>query len=302
MSVLELIHPPLPAPGAQPPDWSYEQAFSRHLGLFSTAEQEKLRHSRVAIVGMGGVGGSHLMTLVRLGVGKFTIADPDCFETANLNRQHGAKMSTMGRPKAEVMAEEALAVNPELDIRAMPVPIGPDNMGRFLAGADVFVDGIDFFAVETRRMLFHAAREAGIWGVTAAPLGFSTAWLLFDPKGMSFDEYFDLRDLMSHRDQLIAFGVGLAPQGAHWRYMDLKKVDLSAQTGPSLSIACQLCSGAASAEVVKILLGRGKVRAAPCYAQFDPFTGQLRQGRLRWGNRHPWQMFKRHMMQKKLGK
>jgi hypothetical protein len=73
----------------------------------------------------------------------------------------------------------------------------------------------------------------------------------------------------------------------------LSQVDLEARTGPSLGLACQLASGVAAAEIAKILLGRGVVRAAPCYAQFDAYTGQLRQGRLRLGNRHPWQRLKR---------
>ena len=55
--------------------WSYEEAFSRNLGLINPQEQEKLRKSRVAIAGMGGIGGINLMTLARLGIGAFRIAD-----------------------------------------------------------------------------------------------------------------------------------------------------------------------------------------------------------------------------------
>jgi tRNA A37 threonylcarbamoyladenosine dehydratase len=72
---------------ATPPVWDYHEAFSRNIGLFTVEEQEKLRRSRVAIAGMGGVGGVHLVTLARTGIGNFTIADPDRFELANMNRQ-----------------------------------------------------------------------------------------------------------------------------------------------------------------------------------------------------------------------
>src|SRR5215510_5748214 len=92
--------------------WSYEEAFKRNRGLITEAEQQKLRNSRVAIAGMGGVGGVHLITLARLGIGKFTIADPDVFEVANFNRQYGATISNLGRNKAEAMAEAALEINP----------------------------------------------------------------------------------------------------------------------------------------------------------------------------------------------
>jgi molybdopterin/thiamine biosynthesis adenylyltransferase len=279
-------------------DWSYDKAFSRNLGLISETDQEKLRRSRVAIAGMGGVGGVHLITMVRLGIGRFRIADPDTFEVGNFNRQYGATTRTVGQNKAEVMAAEARAINPDVEIDVLPEAITPDNATDFLAGTDVFVDGVDFFALDARRLLFRTARELGIWGVTAGPIGFSAAWISFDPNGMKFDRYFDLNDGMDRMEQLIAFGVGLAPAATHMRYLDLGRVNLQARTGPSLPIACQLASGVASSEILKILVGRGEVRPAPYYNQFDPFTGQLRSGRLLWANRHPWQRLKRWWLQR----
>lgn len=279
--------------------WDYEQAFCRNRGLISDADQERLRDSHVAIAGLGGVGGVHLLTLARLGVGKFTIADPDTFEVANFNRQCGASVHTLGKPKAEIMAAEARAINPDAKIRVLVDPITADNVTDFLAGTDIFLDGVDFFAIEARRLLFQTARELGLWGVTAGPIGFSTAWLSFDPCGMSFDRYFDIDDALPQFDQLIAFAVGLAPAATHLRYMDLSKVDLSAGTGPSVSLACQLASGVASAEIIKILLGHGSVRSVPHYQQFDPFVGKLRRGRLWWGNRHPWQRLKRWFLRRR---
>lgn len=83
--------------------WSYDEAFCRNLGLISPTEQQRLRNSRVAIAGMGGVGGIDMVALARMGIGKFTIADPDVFEIRNSNRQYGAMRSTNGQAKAEVM-------------------------------------------------------------------------------------------------------------------------------------------------------------------------------------------------------
>jgi molybdopterin/thiamine biosynthesis adenylyltransferase len=280
--------------------WSYEAAFCRNLGLVSAVEQEKLRSSHVAIAGLGGVGGVHLLTLARLGIGKFTIADPDTFEVGNFNRQVGATTHSIGHSKAEVMAEEARAINPDIEIRVWAEAVTPTNINDFLTGADVYVDGVDFFTIEARRLLFRRARELGIWGVTAAPLGCSSAWLSFDPQGMSFDDYFDFHDGMEVLDQLVAFAVGLAPGATQRAYMDLSKVDLRARTGPSLGLACQLCSGITAAEILKIILGRGKVVTAPEYAQFDAFTGKLRRGRLWWGNRNPWQRMKRFYLKRYL--
>lgn len=278
--------------------WDYHIAFQRNLGLISDEEQETLRNSRVAIAGMGGVGGVHLATLARMGIGKFTIADPDTYEVGNMNRQYGASTRSFGRNKAQVMAEEAWSINPDADIRVYAEPVTSENVREFLSGADIYVDGVDFFSIAIRRLLFRTARELGIWGTTAAPLGCSTAWLSFDPRGVGFDEYFGFYDGMPRLDELIAFAVGLAPRATQKPYMDLSKVDLNARTGPSLGLSCQLCSGVTASEVLKILLRRGQPVTAPQYAQFDAYTGRLRRGRLRWGNRGPMQRIKQWALKK----
>jgi len=274
---------PRPQAGA----FSYEVAFSRNLGLISAEEQDRLRRARVAIVGMGGVGGIHLVTLTRLGIGAFSIVDPDGFELANINRQFGATARGLGRSKAEVMAEEARAINPELDIRVFVERLTPDNVGTILDSADVLVDGIDFFSLDARRAAFREAARRGIWGVTSGPIGMSTSYLTFDPDGMSFDDYFDLTDGMDRLDQVIAFLSGLCPEATHAPYMDMTKVDPTTGRGPSVGLACHLCSGVTAAEVTKILLKRGPLEPAPCYAQFDAYQRELRKGCLPSGNRSP---------------
>ena len=89
--------------------FDYDQAFARNLGWVTREEQARLRGKRVAIAGMGGVGGVHLLTLARLGVGSFSIADFDRFDWANFNRQVGATVDTVGRPKVDVLAEMGAA-------------------------------------------------------------------------------------------------------------------------------------------------------------------------------------------------
>jgi molybdopterin/thiamine biosynthesis adenylyltransferase len=288
------------ANGSSSGGFSYEEAFSRHDGLISPEEQARLRRARVAIAGMGGVGGIHLVTLARLGIGSFHIADPDRFDTANINRQYGASSRTLGHGKAEVMAEEARAINPEVRLRVFPEAVTTGNVDAFLNGADVLVDGIDFFALEARRLAFREARRRGIWAVTAGPLGFSTAWLVFSPTGMSFDEYFDLDRTTDRLDQLISFLIGLAPRATHRTYMDLSRADPKTGRGPSAGLACHLCSGVAAAEVLKILLGRSPVRPAPCSFQFDAYLQLLSRTRLKGGNGHPLRRWKRRLVRRRL--
>jgi molybdopterin/thiamine biosynthesis adenylyltransferase len=281
-------------------DWSYEVAFSRNLGLVDAAEQEVLRKTTVAIAGLGGVGGVHLMTLARLGVGGFHIADPDHFEAANFNRQYGALLSNLGHAKTDVMADAVQQVNPEIRLKSFEEPIDEHNVAEFLNGADIYIDGVDFFSFAARQLLFAEARRRGMWAITAGPLGMSTAWLVFDPRGMSFAEYFDLRDDMTPVERTAALAVGLCPAGLHLPYLDLKHVDLKSGRGPSTGLACQLCAGVAAAEVLKIRLGRGPVRAAPYYFQFDAYRQKFGRGRLWWGNRHPLQRLKRRILERRL--
>ena len=70
--------------------FDYDEAFSRNLGWLTPQEQQRLRGARVAVAGMGGVGGVHVQGLARLGVGALNLTDFDSFELANFNRQAGA--------------------------------------------------------------------------------------------------------------------------------------------------------------------------------------------------------------------
>lgn len=269
--------------------FAYSQAFSRNIGWVTTQEQQVLQRKRVAIAGMGGVGGVHLLTLARLGIGAFHVADFDRFDVANFNRQVGAAMSTLGRPKAEVLAEMTRDINPQADIKLFPNGVDASSIADFLAGVDLYIDGLDFFAFSAREAAFAACTASGIPAVTAAPLGMGTAVLTFLPGKMSFEEYFLWRD-QSDDEKALRFLVGLAPAGLHRGYLvDPSAVNLAERRGPSTMMACQICAGVAATETLKILLGRGKVAAAPHGFQFDAYRNKLVRTWRPGGNSHPLQ-------------
>lgn len=269
--------------------FDYNEAFSRNLGWFTEVEQQKLRDSTVAIAGLGGVGGIHLLTLARLGVGRFHIADFDTFDVANFNRQVGATMSTLGQRKLDVLAAQARDINPEVRLRLFPQGVSADSPDDFLRGADVYIDGLDFFAFAARRATFAACHRLRIPAVTAAPLGMGSALLVFLPDRMSFEEYFRLEDC-DETEQALRFLVGLAPAGLHRPYLvEPSRIDLAARRGPSTMIACNLCAGFAAAEGIKLLLGRGEVRAAPWGLQYDAFRNKLVRTWRPGGNNNPLQ-------------
>src|SRR5947207_15925370 len=129
-----------------PVAFDYDTAFARNLGWVTRSEQRTLRGKCVAIAGLGGVGGQHLVTLARLGLGSFRLAEFDTFDLVNFNRQVGASMSTLERPKLDVMAAMARDINPTVELVTFPDGVRASNVDAFLEGADLFVDGLDFFA------------------------------------------------------------------------------------------------------------------------------------------------------------
>ncbi|SEK63235.1 ThiF family adenylyltransferase [Ectothiorhodospira marina] len=270
--------------------FNYQTAFQRTLGWITEAEQQRLRGARVAIAGLGGVGGSHLLTLARLGIGRFHLADFDVFELHNMNRQAGATLSSLGQPKLDVLQSMAWDINPELEIQGFPQGVHGDNLDIFLRDVDIYVDGLDFFAFEARRQVFRACRERGIPAVTAAPLGMGSALLTFLPQGMSFDDYFRFQDGQSTNELSLHFMMGLAPAMLQMGYLaDPSRVDLAGQKGPSTPMACDLCAGMAGTEVLKLLLGRGRVRPAPHGIHFDAYRGRMSRTWRPGGNGNPIQ-------------
>lgn len=274
------------------PQSYWSSAFSRNVGYLSRNDMDRLATARVAIAGVGGVGGSHAITLARSGLGGFHMADFDRFEPANINRQQGARVTTFGRPKAEVLREDVLLINPFADVKLFVEGVTPSNIDRFLDGVDVVLDGLDFFAIKARRLLFRRARERAIPVVTAGPIGFGTPFMVFTPNGMSFDEYFDITDDTSPIESYIRFYLGMTPNGLHLKYTIPGRIRLEDKSGPSLALACQLASGVAATETIRLFLGRPGLKPAPCHYFFDPYLHVLKANRLRWGNRGPIQRIK----------
>jgi molybdopterin/thiamine biosynthesis adenylyltransferase len=275
--------------------------FARNIGLVSEAVQTRLLATRVAVAGVGGVGGIHLLTLARLGVGKFTIADMDTFERPNVSRQFGAAHSTLGRNKAEVMADMLRDINPAVEVRTVTHAIDRVNVADFLQGADFYVDGIEFFEIEARRALFQRARDQGIYALTAAPLGFGATLQIFSPTGMSFDDYFGITEGMPYLEKLAAFAAGLAPRPYHLGYLDVRQVNLKERRGPAVVPACTLAASLIATSIAR-LVAKQPVKVVPHYTQLDLYRGKFRSGYLWLGGRNPLQKVIRRIILRKFQK
>jgi len=121
-----------------------ETIFDRTRLLLGSAAMEKLKQSRVAVFGLGGVGGHAAEGLCRSGVGALDLFDNDEVSLTNLNRQLIATRETIGMPKTEAMKQRLLSINPDLQVEARQLFYLPENAEQVdLSRYDYVIDAID---------------------------------------------------------------------------------------------------------------------------------------------------------------
>jgi len=135
-------------------------AFSRTRLLLGSDGMEKLKKARVAVFGLGGVGGYVVEALARSGVGALDLVDHDTVSLTNINRQLLALHSTVGMDKAEAARHRVLDINPEAQVTVHKKFYGPDTAGEFdFSQYDYIVDAID--TVTAKLALITNAKAVG---------------------------------------------------------------------------------------------------------------------------------------------
>ena len=157
------------------------EQFKRTEMLLGQAGMQALAAARVAVFGVGGVGGYVVEALARSGVGALTLVDADVVSRSNLNRQIIALLPDIGRSKVQVAAERIAAINPEVQVECRQVFFAADNAADFdFAAYDYVVDAID--AVPSKVCLITQAQAAGVPVISCMgagnklnPMGFQVA-------------------------------------------------------------------------------------------------------------------------------
>ncbi len=271
-------------------EFNYKLAFSRNLGFVSKEEQEIISKTRIGIPGMGGVGGHHLHTLARMGYRHFHIADFDEFDIHNFNRQIGATVKTVGRPKAQVMKEMILDIIPDAEIQIFEDGVNDSNRSQFLDGLDFLVDGLDVYVIKERIKLFDKAYELGIPVLTAGPLGMGSCLLKFMPGKMKFSDYFNINIDMNEKEMLSHFLAGINPRPYFLKYLFFKEeIDIANGKAPSLHVGVLAATTLIGAEVVKLSLKRGPMTHAPSSIQYDYYLQKMKKNWIPFGNKNPLQ-------------
>ena len=162
----------------------YAELTSRNRGLIAPELQAALRRTRFVIAGCGSTGGAVVMPLIRTGAERFVLLDPGKYELNNLNRQD-ATLADIGRNKARVCADRALAVNPHCLIEVHEEGVDATTISRLLLENDLVLDAIDVTTQEgiSAKLALHDAALATRLTVITA----------YDIAATQFIEIFDYR-------------------------------------------------------------------------------------------------------------
>jgi len=277
---------------------SYEELFQRNYGVFSEAEQARIRDARVAIIGCGGIGGAMAMVLARSGIGHFVLMDPDTYQPTNMNRQICCFAETLGKNKAACAKESILAINPEADVTAYERGLEIGEINDIAELGDVIAPVMDEWPLSLTAL--EVIRKAGKPAIMAYPVGALGRTCVFTAESPSVAEclampfgfgYEQLQDYTTRPDarRLLQYYV---TEGA-WREDWFERWTVRELPHAQLAAVVWTTACLASMEVLKLITGKWKPVVAPRYWHVTPNDARVK--RFGWGrrvisrlSRHEW--------------
>lgn len=260
---------------------NYFSFISRNRGLISDVQQEKLKNARVAVFGLGGLGGIICEILVRSGITHLKLIDKDVFETSNLNRQIYAHQQSLGRYKTEVTKEALVKINPELDL-ILSDRVGEDNIDEILSETDLALLALD----ETLACITisRAAQKQGIPVVEGWAIPFLNV-RVYTKDTPSLEQVYNLptegrsvQDISEEESAELNLKMLLELskiEGIEAYYDENIMNQLQEGNIPSFAPLVWLNACNMSLEAIKVLLGLGTISWAPKMTVFDPFATKI---------------------------
>ena len=235
------------------------QEFSRIEQLLGTEGMEQLAAARVAVFGVGGVGGYVVEALARCGVGALDLVDSDEVALSNMNRQIIALHSTVGQKKVEVMARRVTDINPRAKVRVHPVFYLPETADRFdFTQYDYVVDAID--TVAGKLELVKRAKAAGVPIICSMGAGNKTDPTAFEVADIYATSVCPLAKVMRNlcrREGITALKVVYSKEPPMTPAIPAERVN--GRTPPASAIFAPAAAGLAIArEVVREIVKRGE--------------------------------------------
>lgn len=282
---------------------AYEELFARNYGVFAAAEQERLRRASVLIVGCGGIGGTVALILARSGVGRFILVDFDVYSDSNMNRQIACYDDTLGRNKAEVLAEHIRRINPEAVVETHPRLLNHAEIAEIIPAVDIVFPAADDMAFSI--CVFRDCQRLGKPALFVVPSGTWANVAIIRPDGPDVEAvngvprlptYAALKEMFAVRRY--KFGTFFYVPHADWRieyYRDFIERD---RPPTQLCPVVWLCSSLGALEVLKVLSGKWAPVATPRYwsirresIRIQRINGLSLQTLLVWQRRIMWQVF-----------
>lgn len=259
--------------------------YSRNYGFWSEDEQRALLAARVAIAGVGGDGFQLGLKLARMGVARFSIADPEVFEPENVNRVEGAAQSSLGRNKADVFRERVLDINPEAEVETFLAGVDEDNVEPFMRGASLVLDESELTRPEIGTLVARQARAQRIPDLLVMNVGFAAQVTSFAPESSWTFERFMGFSPETPLDEIAEAGVDLTRCLPYIpAYTDLRSLQaVLGENGappaalPSISIGVDIASGIGCAQAfLHLTSGVANRRRSPVFAPRVAYTDAYR--------------------------
>lgn len=174
-------------------EFNYSVFTQRNHGYVPDDVQEKIKNTKVLIAGCG-IGSAIAETATRVGFQNITLIDGDTIEPHNLNRQD-FRFEDIGRKKVDALKDRILAINPTVNVKAIPELLTKDNVVELVSANDIIFDTIDFLSLEDIIALHDEALKQKKHLISTLSMGWGAGLLYFPPgTKRSFREAFEIKE------------------------------------------------------------------------------------------------------------
>ncbi|MCK9151940.1 HesA/MoeB/ThiF family protein [Methanobacterium alcaliphilum] len=230
---------------------AYWEIVSRQMSILTKSQQQKLKDATITVIGCGGIGGSAIEMLARMGIGNLRIVDKDSFDVSNINRQVMSSFCSVGKSKIRVTEKTLRSINPFINIKSFEVELDETNVEKIMKGSDLVIDALDNLL--SRIIVSRYAFKMNIPFIHGAIHGTMGQITVFNNNTPKYEELFKLPSFKKELNEEII--------------ENLEK--LSSEVPPVLGSVPNIVGCIQASEALKIITGKGESILAPKVLNFD---------------------------------
>ncbi|KZX15720.1 putative adenylyltransferase/sulfurtransferase MoeZ [Methanobrevibacter cuticularis] len=229
----------------------YWEIISRQMSVVTKSQQTRFKEAKIAVIGAGGIGGSVIEMLARMGVGSLTLIDKDAFDLSNLNRQLVSGLDSLGKAKSFTAKERVRNINPYVNVTVFNEELNENNIEEVIGDCDAVVDALDNLV--TRVLISRTAKELNIPFIHGAIYGTMGQVSVFTKDTKSYEEMFSLPSLGKKLDD------------------DAKSAikELNKEVPPVIGPTPNIVGALEAFEAFKLITGIGEVNYSPKLLTFN---------------------------------